>query len=197
MGAVLLPHLAPSFLLSGVVLATLTACPEREPQADNEPHRERALQRHLPPDQDHEGIQAPDESESAADEPADGSSARLKIFPLTDPEHGPFRVGPGIKPPQLRREERNSLEDLNQILASGEYTLGVCIFRLTISAEGGVEAVTFLRPESGASEVRAIILEGAKQWRFRPATKDGQPVPVYHHIHILHCPLYRAADEQG
>lgn len=193
----LVARLAPSFLLAGILLATLTACPEREPPEDDGPNTEATLQGQLPPDQDHEGIQGPIEPGAAADQPPDGSSARLDVFPAIDPEHGPFRVGPGTEPPQRIREERSSLEDLNQLLASGDYAWGVCIFRLTISAEGEVEAVKFLRPEKAVPEVRAIILEGAKQWRFRPATRNGKPVPVYHLVSVLHCPLYRVTDEQG
>lgn len=139
-------------------------------------------------------VDAGESVQGAEDDPSEpsattnaGGSPSGGLYPEVNPGDGPFMIGQGIEPP-VWVEGRQSLDGLHELLASGEYAWGTCIFQLTISASGQVKAVDFLKPEDPAPEIRLIITEGAEQWRFRPATRDGEPVPVYYVVSINHCP---------
>jgi len=54
---------------------------------------------------------------------------------------------------------------------------GVFIFEAVINAKGRVEDVRVLRSTSKGS-ARAIV-KAVKQWKYKPATLHGKPVPVY------------------
>lgn len=100
----------------------------------------------------------------------------------------PIQVGPGVTPPR-RIEGSGPIEGLHELFESGNYALGTCIFRLTISETGEVKAVDFLKPSEVVPEVRSSILEATKEWRFEPATQDGRPVAVSYFISVSHCPV--------
>jgi TonB family protein len=57
---------------------------------------------------------------------------------------------------------------------SGNGTTVVGLVRLIIDASGTVEDVTILRPMHPAFD--SALLRAAKNWTFKPALKDGQPV---------------------
>lgn len=56
----------------------------------------------------------------------------------------------------------------------------VTIFQVVITKEGRVRDVRFLK--LGAPELAQPIREAVEDWRFKPATLDGEPVAVYHNL---------------
>jgi protein TonB len=57
------------------------------------------------------------------------------------------------------------------------------IAEFTVGADGMPTTVR-LAKSSGNSDLDAIALEAARRWRFRPATRDGQPVESLVRLHI-------------
>lgn len=100
----------------------------------------------------------------------------------------PIPVGPEVTPPR-RIDESGPIGGLHELFESGKYTLGVCVFRLTVAETGEVGAVDFLKPKNIDPRVRSAIVEATEEWRFEPATKDGRPVAVFYYISINHCPV--------
>jgi len=80
-----------------------------------------------------------------------------------------YRTGAGIVAPvALSNPQVADLEGA---------TPGFVIFEAVINAKGRVEDVRVLRSTSEGS-ARAIV-KAVKQWRYKPATLHGKPVPVY------------------
>lgn len=111
-------------------------------------------------------------------------------------EAGPFQVGGDIERPRSLGDHL-PIEGLTAMMRSGDYAWGVCIFQVTISEKGEVGDVDFLKPEDLAPEVREVITEAVQEWRFSPATRAGQPVPVYYNLLIHHCPYQRTRFDDG
>lgn len=57
--------------------------------------------------------------------------------------------------------------------------------------------IEFLKPEDLAPEVREVIAEAVQEWRFSPATRAGQPLPVHYNLLIHHCPYERIRNDHG
>ena len=108
----------------------------------------------------------------------------------SEPGEGPFTLGEGIERPR-RLGNPGPIEGLLAMMRSGDYAWGSCIFQVTISETGEVGEVVFLKPEKPAPEVEQVITEGVRGWKFSPATRAGEPVAVYYHLVIHHCPLFR------
>lgn len=102
-------------------------------------------------------------------------------------DEGLFQVGGDIERPRRLGDSR-PIEGLMDMMRSGDYVWGACIFTVTISETGEVGDVEFLKPVDLAQEVQEVIRKGVEKWRFSPATRDGQPVPVYYNLVIHHCP---------
>ena len=105
-------------------------------------------------------------------------------------DRGPYPVTGDIERPQ-RLGGHRTIDGLITMMRSGEYSWGVCIFQLTITEEGDVTDIEFLQPEDLAAEVQDVIVEAARQWKFSPATRAGEPVPVIYNLLIHHCPFHR------
>ena len=59
---------------------------------------------------------------------------------------------------------------------------GMPIFEATITATGDVENIRVLR--SAHPDVDKAIIAALKQWKFRPATRNGKPVAVYYTLTV-------------
>jgi len=55
---------------------------------------------------------------------------------------------------------------------------GKVILQAVILADGSVDELTVLQSTAPGQGFEEAALAAVKQWRYRPATKDGQPVPV-------------------
>ncbi len=82
------------------------------------------------------------------------------------------RVTPDMKPPKAMSAPDPKFPDL---LPDAQQQ-GTVVMLVGINAKGRVEAVRVLRSDEHAFEAAAV--DTVKKWRFRPATKNGQAVPV-------------------
>jgi hypothetical protein len=104
---------------------------------------------------------------------ADGSSDR----PAVIGEDEPMPVGGDVEPPRFLQGSRR-IEELADMMQSGRYAWGSCIFQVTVSKRGEVADVEFLKPAGLAMKVREVIEGAARGWRFSPAMLRGEPVVV-------------------
>jgi TonB family protein len=79
----------------------------------------------------------------------------------------------GIEPPVLETRSDPRRPDLH----------GTVDMNLVVGADGTVQTATVVRP-SGKADFDADALESVRSWRYRPATQQGKPVPVYVPIRI-------------
>ena len=77
-----------------------------------------------------------------------------------------------MKPPKATRAPDPKFPDL----PPDAEQRGTVVMLIGINAKGHVEAVRVLRSDEHAFETSAV--NTVKKWKFRPAEKDGQPVPV-------------------
>jgi hypothetical protein len=151
-----------------------------------------------PPHADsHELQPQKDERPGASSEPvpltADLETAVDQTEAGTD--EAPYFVGGDVEPPE--RLEGSMLDSsLVDMMRSGHYAWGACIFTVTISETGEVSGFQFLKPTDLAPEVEQAIIDTVEEWRFSPATRAGQPVAVYYSLVIHHCP-YRRLESQS
>jgi TonB family protein len=92
-----------------------------------------------------------------------------------------MRVGPGVTEPiELTRVKP-------QLVQNKSLSTGVIILEGIITVDGKVERVRVLRPVSPEADEAAV--EAVRQWRYRPATYQGRPVPVYLTVTVNLCPM--------
>lgn len=90
----------------------------------------------------------------------------------------PFKMGGSIKPPMpIRTPEAEFSEEARQ-----KGIQGTCIFSLIVDAQGIPRDPQILRSIGYGLDARA--LEAVKAYRFKPAMKDGHPVPVRMSIEV-------------
>ena len=90
-----------------------------------------------------------------------------------DPEFSSFQlVTPGMKPPKATSAPDPKFPDL----PDGAEPRGNVVLLIGVSAKGRVEAVRVVRSDEQAFEKSAVAT--VRRWRFKPAEKDGHPVPV-------------------
>jgi protein TonB len=82
------------------------------------------------------------------------------------------RVAAGIKPPKAT----HAPDPKFPVLPADAERSGTVVMLVGINTKGRVEAVRVLRSDERAFEPSAV--ETVKKWKFRPAEKNGQPVPV-------------------
>ncbi|MEM9558169.1 MAG: TonB family protein [Acidobacteriota bacterium] len=89
-----------------------------------------------------------------------------------------FEVGNGIsKPVAIHKPQPRFTEDARQ-----RRIQGVVILSLVVDADGAVKNLRVVKGlPMGLTE---SALETVSNWRFKPATKDGVPVPVNFHLTI-------------
>jgi len=93
----------------------------------------------------------------------------------TPPREGEpiYHVGGAVSRPQLIHRI-----DLDDDRLSHLRPAGALILAAVISKRGTIENARMLKPAD--PEVEAMLLGAVRQWRFRPAMKDGKPVSVYY-----------------
>ncbi len=90
-----------------------------------------------------------------------------------DPAFAEFQpVTKGIKPPTATSAPDPRFPELP---ADAE-DRGTVVLLIGVNIRGRVEAVRVLRSDQAAFEKSAV--ETVKKWKFKPAQKDGHPVPV-------------------
>ena len=82
------------------------------------------------------------------------------------------RVTQGMKPPKATSAPDPKFPDL----PPDAEPQGTVVMLVGINAKGRVEAVRVLRSDEHAFEASAV--DTVKKWKFRPAQKNGQAVPV-------------------
>ncbi len=104
------------------------------------------------------------------------SSSTLSTSPADFSEDQTFsqfqRVTKGMKPPKATHAPDPKFPDLP---ADAE-PRGTVVMLVGVNAKGRVEAVRVLRSDEHAFETSAV--NTVKKWKFHPAEKDGQAVPV-------------------
>lgn len=89
----------------------------------------------------------------------------------------PFRVGGDVRPPRvIQRVEATYPPELRAQRISG-----IVILEAEISATGDVQDVEVLKGQAGLAEA---ALEAVRQWKFEPATMNGQPIPVIFNLTV-------------
>lgn len=107
----------------------------------------------------------------------------LPIFAQLQPLHprddsgaqagsGVYRVGRGVKPPRLTYNLDPEFSDQARKLGYE----GTCVMTLVVGTDGIPRDLKIARPLGLGLDDKA--LEAVRQWRFSPATKDGEPVAV-------------------
>ncbi len=91
---------------------------------------------------------------------------------------GPFNVGGDIRAPvKIHDPQPGYTEEARMARIQG-----VVLLRTVIDPEGNVTRLEVLKGLTlGLTE---SALETVKQWKFKPATRNGRPVAVYYHLSI-------------
>jgi TonB family protein len=93
--------------------------------------------------------------------------------PADDPAFAGFLpISKGMKPPKAVSAPDPKFPDLPQDAEQR----GTVVMLIGVNTKGHVEAVRVLRSDEVAFEKSAV--ETVKKWKFKPAQKDGHPVPV-------------------
>ena len=105
---------------------------------------------------------------------ADSSSvSTAPAAPADDPAFAEFQlVTKGVKPPKAVSAPDPKYPELP---ADAE-DRGTVVMLIGVTAKGRVQPVRVLRSDEPAFE--KIAVETVKKWKFKPAEKDGHPVPV-------------------
>jgi TonB family protein len=118
---------------------------------------------------------APDSSAQSSSARPDGSSTVSTSTPdLPDDETFSHfeRVTTGVKPPKATYAPDPRFPDL----PPDAEPHGIVVMVVGVNQKGRVQAVRVVRSDQKAFEQSAV--ETVKKWRFKPAEKSGQPVPV-------------------
>jgi protein TonB len=104
------------------------------------------------------------------------SSSTLSTSPADFSEDQTFsqfqRVTKGMKPPKASHAPDPKFPEL----PPDAEPRGTVVMLVGVNAKGRVEAVRVLRSDEHAFETSAV--NTVKKWKFRPAEKNGQAVPV-------------------
>jgi len=91
---------------------------------------------------------------------------------------GPLRVGGDVKAPVVIRK----VEPVYTEEARSQRIMGIVIVEATIGRDGLVKNVTVLKPLPFGLDQAAV--DAVKQWQFKPATRNGEPVDVVFNLTI-------------
>ena len=103
-------------------------------------------------------------------------SAKISDSTVTTPDDQAFaayeRITPGITPPKATKSPDPPYPDL----PADTEPRGVVVMLIGVDARGHVGPVHVVRSSAPVFEKSAV--NTVKTWRFKPAKKDGKPVPV-------------------
>jgi TonB family protein len=85
---------------------------------------------------------------------------------------GIYRVGKGVSAPAVR----NSVDPQYTNEARRKKIQGVCLIKLIVDAQGKPQNAQVVRPLGYGLDERAIA--AVNKFKFKPAMKEGVPVPV-------------------
>jgi TonB family protein len=91
---------------------------------------------------------------------------------------GVLRIGPGITPPGVLEKVEPKYSDE----ARASRFQGTVVLQAEIGTDGLAHNLAIQRPLGLGLDEKA--LDAVSQWHFRPATKDGEPVPVIATVEI-------------
>jgi TonB family protein len=106
-----------------------------------------------------------------------------RLEPVPQPPDAPFtgerlRPGGGIAPPAAVARVEPKYPDSYRMARIG----GIVVLEVAISATGAIEDVRVLK--SLAPDFDQAAIEAVRQWKFTPATREGQAVPVLFNLTI-------------
>jgi TonB family protein len=103
----------------------------------------------------------------------------LQLFCLlASPQQQPYRVGGGVTPPvPIYRVEPQFSE-----LGRDAGFQGTVLIKVVVDAEGQVQDPRVIKAVGLGLDETAMA--AVQQWKFKPGTKDGQPVPVFAQIEV-------------
>jgi TonB family protein len=105
---------------------------------------------------------------------------RAMVRPTTRTTSDPIAASPVeslIVPPKLIK----SVRAVASLDALRDFETGNVVIDAVVGTEGEVHFITVI---SGPPSLRAPAVEAVKQYRYEPATRNGQPVPEHVHITI-------------
>ncbi|MGC1649455.1 MAG: energy transducer TonB [Candidatus Sulfotelmatobacter sp.] len=103
--------------------------------------------------------------------PSESGQSLAQPHDLSQP-HPTFRVGNGVRPPKvIFQPEPEFSEGARAAKYQGTATLG-----LIVSTDGKPTRIKILSPLGAGLDAQAV--RAVESWKFEPARKDGQPVPV-------------------
>ncbi len=106
------------------------------------------------------------------------ATQRANIKPEPPLPESVFRVGKGVTPPvPVKRGEPDYTDEARLARLQG-----TAVLRVLIGIDGRTHETQVVRELGLGLDENAI--EAISQWQFKPATKDGQPVPVIANIEV-------------
>ncbi len=112
-------------------------------------------------------------AQNTAAQPDSSSTIAAASGAADDPAFAGFPpVTQGMKPPKATSAPDPKFPDLP---ADAE-PRGTVVLLIGVSGKGHVEVVRVLRSDEAAFEKSAVTT--VRKWKFKPAEKDGHPVPV-------------------
>jgi TonB family protein len=98
--------------------------------------------------------------------------------PASPDASGVYRVGGGVTPPALTYKSEPNYSQEARIMKFQ----GVVLLRVVVGVDGVAGDISVVRSLGLGLDEKAV--EAVRQWRFRPGTKDGQPVRVAAQIEV-------------
>lgn len=132
---------------------------------------------------------APTPAPEPAPQPDPGTGTAGKVIPEPTPMPRPTPAPVPTPEPSPRAPEYTEAEALDHIKPSIPDSLRTDVLDATVIAEfivsaEGTPASVKITQSSGNPDLDDLALKTARQWRFKPATRDGQPVESTVRLHI-------------
>ena len=106
--------------------------------------------------------------------PGDGGVGLQKGPRQPGIDGGPYRVGNGVLPPRVRRQ----VDPQYSAEAMRAKVQGAVILAVVVLPDGSVGDISVIQSLDRTFGLDLKAIEAARQWRFYPGTRQGDPVPV-------------------